>query len=106
MLCDYSFTAKAEQDLDGIIKYISEDLSNKTAAQNFFLKVFENIDTIRSYPKTGLLINNEYVSDKSVRRVLIDNYVLYYKADEELKSLTIVRIIYGKRNMTDIMQSL
>ena len=33
MFYDYSFTAMAEQNLDGIIKYISGDLSNETVAQ-------------------------------------------------------------------------
>ena len=106
MLYDYFFTEKAENDLGGIIKYISEYLANKSAAQNFFIKVFENIDTICAYSETGLLISNEYVSDKSVRRVLIDNYVMYYKTDEENKRIFIVRIIYGKRNLTDIIKKI
>ena len=104
MLYDYFFTEKAENDLDGIIKYISVDLANRSAAQNFFVNVFENIETICAYPETGRLISNEYVADKSVRRVLIDNYVMYYKTDEENKRIFIVRIIYGRRNLTEIIK--
>ena len=53
MRYNYFFTEKAENDLDGIIKYISVNLANKSAAQNFFVKVFENVETICAYPETG-----------------------------------------------------
>ena len=106
MRYNYFFTEKAENDLDGIIKHISVNLANKSAAQNFFVKVFENVETICAYPETGLLINNEYVADKGVRRVLIDNYVMYYKTDADNKHIYIVRILYGKRNLTEIIKEL
>ena len=37
----YSFTEKAEQDFDEILRYISFDLANPIAAQNLGRKIFE-----------------------------------------------------------------
>lgn len=37
-----------------------------------------------------------------MRRVVIDNYVLYYKANEANKTIEIVRIVYGKMNLEEI----
>ena len=98
----YKFSERAAEDLEEILRYIAEDLCNKSAAADLGRKIFENIDTIRVFPETGLALNNELVSDKAVRRVVIDNYVLYYKANEANKTIEIVRIVYGKMNLEEI----
>lgn len=102
----YSFTDRAEQDLDGIMHYIAVELSNSAAADKLFSKIFESIDAIRAFPDSGLLVENEFLADKTVRRVLADNYIIYYKLSEEKKSVYVLRIVYGKRNLDDILQSI
>ena len=106
MLYDFLFTEKAEQDLDEILTYISNELCNKKATKDFFDKVFSAIDTLRACPKTGMVLDNEYVLDKSIRRVLIDNYVMYYKFDEANEKIIILRILYAKRNLTEILNTI
>ena len=102
----YRFTEKAEQDLDEILRYISVDLVNPTAAQNLGKKVFEKIDMVRVYPESGTPVDNEFLADKKVRKLSVDNYVIYYKAHYEEKMISIIRIIYGKRNLDEILKTL
>ena len=108
MECKYSyrFTEKAEQDFDEILRYISVDLANPTAAQNLGRKIFEQINVVRSFPDSGAPVDNEFLSDKSVRKLLVDNYILYYKAHYDEKIIFIIRIVYGKRNLDDILKSM
>ena len=108
MECKYSyrFTEKAEQDFDEILRYISVDLANPTAAQNLGRKIFEQINVVRSFPDSGAPVDNEILSDKSVRKLLVDNYILYYKAHYDEKIIFIIRIVYGKRNLDDILKSM
>ena len=75
----YRFTKKAEQDLDEILNYISVDLVNPAAAQNLGRKIFEKIDMIRMFSDSGAPVDNEFLSDKTVRKLSVDNYVIYYK---------------------------
>ena len=98
----YKFSKRAAEELKEILGYIEEDLCNKSAAADLGRKIFENIDTIRTFPESGFALNNELVSDKAVRRVAIDNYVLYYRANEANKTIEIVRIVYGKMNLEEI----
>ena len=93
----YRFTERAETDLSAILQYISEDLSNPSAATAFGRKVFENIDAVRRFPQSGMVVDNPFLTDKDVRRVLIDNYILYYKAVDSEKIIYIIRIVYGER---------
>lgn len=88
MDCKYSyrFSWKAEQDLDEILRYISVDLVNPTAAQKLGRKVFEKIDMVRVFPDSGASVDNEFLSDKAVRKLSVDNYVIYYKAHHDEKN--------------------
>ena len=100
----YSFTARAEQDLDGIMRYIAVELYNASAARKLFDEVFESIEAIRTFPDSGLAIENDFLTDKAVRRVLAGNYVIYYKTVSN--TVYILRIVYGKRNLDEILHSI
>lgn len=102
----YRFTEKAVQDFDEILRYISVDLANPIAAQNLGKKVFEKIDVVRAFPDSGAPIDNEFLSDKAVRKLLVDNYIIYYKAHYDEKIISIVRIVYGKRNLDEILRNI
>ena len=101
MVCNYFFTARAEQDFDETINYIIADLNNPTAAQTLGRKIFEVIDNICEFPLSGALVVNSGIADNTVRRLIIDNYLLYYKFVEPDK-LYILRIVYGQRKQPDI----
>ncbi len=50
---------------------------------------------------SGALVVNSGIADNTVRRLIIDNYLLYYKFVEPDK-LYILRIVYGQRKQPDI----
>ena len=102
----YRFTENAEQDLEGILRYIAVELSNPVAAQNLGRKIFEKIDIVRDFPDSGTLVDNELLSDKEVRKLLADNYVIYYKVYYDKKIIFVVRIVYGKRNLDEIIKTI
>lgn len=100
----YCFTEKAERDFDEILRYISVDLANPAAAQNFGRRLFEQLDMVRTFPECGAFADNEFLSDKSLRKLSVDNYIIYYKAHHNEKSISVIRIIYGKRNLDEILK--
>ena len=102
----YRFTEKAEQDLDEILRYISMDLVNPTAAQNLAGKIFDKIDMIRVFPDSGEAVENEFIADKTVRKLLVDNYIIYYKPHYEAKVISVIRIVYGKRDSSEILKTM
>ena len=102
----YRFTEQAETDLSGILQYISEDLSDPSAATALGRKVFEKIDAIRHFLQPGMVVDNHFLTDHDVCCVLIDNYILYYKAIDAEKVVYIIRIVYEKRNLDEIRREL
>lgn len=108
MACKYSyrFTEKAEQDFDDILRYISVDLANPAAAQNLGRRMFEQIDMVRAFPDSGAPVDNEFLSDKTVRKLSVDNYIIYYKAHYDEQIISVIRIVYGKRNLDEILKTM
>lgn len=102
----YVFTEKAENDLDGILGYIRNELLNPSAAAAFGRKIFDSIDNVRKFPLSGMLVENEFIVSKNIRRVIVENYIMYYVADDEKKTIYIVRIVYGKRNLEEIYRTI
>lgn len=100
----YQFTQKVENDLDRIVGYIAVELSNTKAAGDFLDKVQSVIDEIRSFPDSGVLVENEYIEVKNIRRKQVNNYLMYYQKDEESKMINVLRIVYGKRNLDEIIR--
>ena len=102
----YVLTEIAESDIDETIEYISGDLSNPDAASSFLDDLEQKIDEICKNPKTGRLVNNEYLKRNDVRRFLVGNYISYYIIDEETGNIVILRMVYGKRDQNEILNNI
>lgn len=102
----YRLSQKAADDLDGIVSYIASELSNPQAAADFLSRLEKVIDEIRSFPKSGAPVNNEFLSNTKLRKKTVGSYLLYYLSVPETETVYIVRIVYGKRNMEEILRQL
>ena len=102
----YHFTKKAISDLDEILSYISVKLSNPDAASSFLKDVQTVIASICSLPKIGRIVDNEFLPNREIRKSLVGNYVLYYLPDTEEKSIYVLRILYGRRNLDELVREI
>lgn len=100
----YQLTQKADADLDDIVGYIAVELANPKAASDFVDKLQEAIVEARSFPESGSLVVNEFVPNTD--RKLVGNYIMYYLPDSDEKMIFVLRIIYGRRNMDEILRQL
>ena len=102
----YRLTKRADSDLDEIVSYIAVELANPQAASDFVDKLQDNIEEARSFPENGSLVSNEFLQVENVRKKLVGNYIMYYLPDTKGKIIYILRIVYGKRNMDEILKNL
>lgn len=103
---NYKLSQKAENDLDNIICYIVKELSNPTAASSFINNLNQVIYEIRSFPKSGSIVNNEFLLNENIRKKLLGNYIMYYLPVSQERMIYILRIVYAKRNMDEILLEL
>ena len=102
----FVLTEIAEADIDEAFEYIAVDLSNPDAASAFADELEEKLDGLCRSPKTGRLIENEYLKRNDIRRILVGNFKAYYLIDDEKKNIVVLWVVYGKRDQNKILKEM
>lgn len=99
------FLPIAKKDMDDIVYYISNNLKNKTAARNLANNFIKGANSILEFPygvsvyKTLKKLEYEYRSFK------IKNFLMFYTINEKEKIITIVRVLYKKMDIDNILEN-
>ena len=91
----------AKLDMEQIFNYIAIELSNPAAAIkqiNDFESAFKNIC---DFPESCPYINNEYVKDKSLRKLVVNNYIAFYRIKNN--EIQLIRVLYSMRNYEQLI---
>ena len=99
-------TQTAKDDLDSIVNYMAVDLASPKAAASFIDKVLSTADNICIFPESGSRVDNDFLKNANIRFKVIGNYTLYYLPDFTNKTCTILRVVYGGRNLNGIINNL
>ena len=86
----------ALQDMVAIVRYISRELGNPAAADRLATELIDAGDSIPKFPIRPL--KHEY------RKVLVQNYFIFYWVDEEKKLITIARVVYAKSDYDPLLE--
>lgn len=94
------FLPVAKNDMLEIVKYISDDLNNPQAASRLAEEFIQADENVCRFP----YVNNVYIPVKPLeleyRRIIVKNYLMFYTVDETRKTVTVMRVIYGKRDIS------
>lgn len=93
----------AKKDMVDIAKYISKELCNPTAAENLAIKLIESAETLTSFPYKNALHRMIKPLKYEYRKLIVDNYIMFYFIDEEHKKIIIARVIYARRNYEKLL---
>jgi len=98
------FSEQAADDLSGIIIYITEELCNPQAAVQFYTAVDEKRGLLREYPYIFPLYHDEKLGAEGIRSVVVGNFLMFYVVDDEKSVVSIVRILYGRRDIPSVFE--
>lgn len=96
-------TSLADDDLDGIVGYIKNELKNEKAAADFVDEVLKCYGFLIQNPKIYSLCTETNLFNKGYRKAKIKNYLLIFKIDDNTKTVYIMRFFYGARNYFDLL---
>jgi plasmid stabilization system protein ParE len=91
----------ARLDMEQIFEYISTDLCNPTAAIELIADFEKAFDAVCSFPESFPYTNNEYIKDKSLRKLIVNNYIAFYKVKNS--EIQVIRVLYGMRNFEKLL---
>lgn len=95
------YSPEAENDLEDIKKYISEELNNPSAAINTLTKIVKCIRRLEQFPELGARLSSIVDVLTDYRFLVCAKYIAFYRTDGN--EVFIVRILYGRRDYLKIL---
>ena len=86
-------TEKALGDMNGIYDYIAVNLQSPENAMGQYNRIADRVLELGFFPEKVILVDFEPERSQGLRRMLVDNYSVFYVFKEEL--VTVTRVLYS-----------
>lgn len=90
-------TDSADQELDEILSYLTIQLQNPSAAMAFVDEVQSVYESLEHMPYMYELAHDARLHLMGYHKVVIKNYIMLYRVDEDLQTVYILHFFYGAR---------
>ncbi len=97
------FAETAISDLEELVYYISDELQNPAAALRISTAIKTAVHALEEFPKRHSLISDSYLAARGIRLIPIENYLVFYTVEDSARTVSIVRILYGKREWEKLL---
>lgn len=98
-------TEQAKSDLAEIYSYISVELKSKKSAENVIDALHQAMKGLLLMPSRYHQFPNEPWLSEGVRYFTVRNYSIFYTVDENNLCVSVVHVIYGKRNLPRVLSN-
>jgi toxin ParE1/3/4 len=99
MIWKVEYTDDANQDLQDIYDYIADVLLEPTTAANQTDRIMDAVDSIEHMPLRHRLYDRDPWRSKGLRVMPVGNYLAFYLPVESVGIVSIIRIMYGGRDI-------
>lgn len=93
------YTEQAETDLRNVFEYIAFTLLVPETAKKQVQRIMKEIVALDSMPFRYKLYHKEPWKSRGLRTFSVDNYLVFYMPDEEKNTVSVIRIMYGGRDI-------
>ncbi|RIV22892.1 type II toxin-antitoxin system RelE/ParE family toxin [Alicyclobacillaceae bacterium I2511] len=93
----------AETDLREMVQYIALERMEPFNARHLLSRIQEAILELEKMPYRYALVRDERLASQGIRMLPVDNHIVFYIVSERNNSVTIVRILYGKREWRQLL---
>lgn len=87
---------KAKKDIQSIVDYIRYELMELSIARKYEKLIKEEIQRLEYSPQKYAAISSDNVKINNTRKLVVKNYIVFYRINEEEKIVNIVRVLYGR----------
>ena len=96
---DVQISEQADNDLRGIFEYIAFELLAPENAAGQLNRLEEAISKLDHMPEKYRMYEREPWRSRGLRVFPVDNCLVFYIPDEETKIVTVIRVMYGGRDV-------
>ena len=97
MIYSVNISAQADKDIRAIYEYIALTLMSPENANAQLSRLEDRINKLDNLPKRFPKYKNE------IRFMPVDNYLVFYTVEDVAKNVSILRVMYGKRNIENTL---
>jgi toxin ParE1/3/4 len=91
-------TPQAQQQMEEIVDYISHELCSPDAAAHLLDKFEKNIMSLSDFPERFSVINEKPWDTQGIRKIVVNNFLIYYWIDKTQLEVHVIAVIYNKRD--------
>lgn len=95
-------TELAEADFRDIANYFANELLESETARKMIATIAEAISQLEQMPFRYGLVRDERLATKGIQHLNVDSYIVFYVISGKEGTVTIIRILYGKRNWSNL----
>jgi toxin ParE1/3/4 len=96
-------TRSADDDLKSISSYIRDELREPATAVKLVEKIKVSVMSLATFPLRHNLVVDEHLAAQGFRKIIIDNYIAFYIVSEKEQTVTVMRVLYGKRDWLHLL---
>ena len=101
-----SYSPSAQSDIRAIFTYIALELKAEQAAQGQVNHIREAVRKLDTMPERHEIVDWEPWSSMGMRKLPVDNYIVFYLVDSDDMTVTVIRVFYGGRDIEGIVQEM
>ena len=94
----------ARKDMLEIVRYISRELQNPDAADRLAVELIDAVEGVLPFPYATPASQPIRPLKHEYRKILVQNYLMFYWVDEEKKLVTVARVVYAKRDYGRLLE--
>ena len=99
MSYEVTLTPEAKHDLREIYRYIAVELQSEQNANGQLNRLEENILKLDEMPERFRIYDREPWRSRNLRVMPVDHYLVFYIPDHQSQIVTVVRVMYGGRDI-------
>ena len=99
MIYEVEVSQQADSDLRGIFEYIAFELQSPKNASGQLDRLEKQILSLNTMPERYRRYEKEPWKSRGLRVLPVDNYVVLYIPDSDKKVVTILRVMYARRDI-------
>ena len=97
MIYSVNISAQADKDFRAIYEYIALTLMSPENANAQLSRLEERINNLDNLPKRFPKYKND------IRFMPVDNYLVFYTVDDNSKDVSVLRVMYGNRDIENTL---
>ena len=93
----------AERDMYDIFSYITQTLKESALALSIYKSIKEQIGKLTTMPARNRVVDDQPYASIGVRRLFVENYIVFYVIDETILTVYVIRVLYNRREWQSIL---